>query len=313
MGSEFDLISRDAQTALTEFSQDFAMALTQPGVETWAKDNGLYRASRALKTVFPIPVSAAGYHELLGDLEYRALLEKSIELKPKTWQDGVEELASVIEAPDFIGWTGQPQAMAAAATALLNEIVAGLLEANAVQTDWDGKAFFANDHPINIFKPGAGTFDNLDINGAVSVTGLKNAKEHFRSILAPNGKPLGLRLTHILIPAALEETAKDLLEQDMLIQTVGSSFGPVPNRHKGTVTMIVSDELTNSTQWYGLALNKPGMFPWICQDEGTPETIINDKTSDHYKRTLKVSYAAVLRGNAGLALPNCVVRMDGSD
>src|SRR5574338_88212 len=194
MGTEYNLISTDAQRALEEFSEQFAAALIQPGVETWAKNLGLYRASRALKTTFPIPLSAAGYEELKGDIKYRALSEKSLELKPKTWQDGVEELASVIEAPDFIGWTGQPQAMAAAATALHNEIVATLLEANATQ-DFDGKAFFANDHPYNILDTGVGTFDNLDINGAVSVTGLKNAKEHFRGIKAPNGKPLGLRLT----------------------------------------------------------------------------------------------------------------------
>lgn len=313
MGSEYDLISTDAQRALEEFRQDFAMALTQPGVETWAKNLGLYRASRALKTTYPIPVSAAGYLELQGNLKYRDLAEKSLELKPKTWQDGVSALASVIEAPDFIGWTAEPAAMAAAAMSLLNEIVMGLLEANAVQP-FDGKAIFAADHPYNIFDVGVGTYDN-DISGAVSIAGLKAAKEHFRRIKAPNGKPLGLRLTHILIPPAYEETAKDLLEQDMLIQTLdaGTTFGAVPNRHKGTVQMVVSDEVGAEVNWYGLALNKPGMIPWFCQDEGTPETIVLDKSSDYYAQTLKVSFASVLRGNAGIALPQCLVRLDGTD
>lgn len=313
MGQEFDLISGDAQRALEEFSEEFAMGLTQPGVETWAKNLGLYRASRALKTTFPIPVSAAGYKELLGDLKYRALLEKSITLKPKTWQDGVEELASVIEAPDFIGWTGQPAAMAAAALSLLNELVAAELKANAVQ-EFDGKAFFASDHPVNIFNTGIDEFDN-DISGAVSVAGLRAAKQAFRTFKAPNGKPLGLRMTHWLVGPGDEEKAKDILEQDMLIQSLdgGSTFGAVDNRHKGTVTLVVMDEHDDGTNHYALALNKPGLYPWICQDEGTPEQIINDKTSDHYKRTLKVSIANVLRGNAGLAMPHCAIRLDGTD
>src|SRR5688500_5256983 len=98
MGVEFNLISRDAQTALTEFTQDFAMALAQGPVEQWAKERGFYRPSRALKAVFPIPVSAAGYNELKGDLKYRDLFQQSLEFTPKTWQDGVSALASVVEA-----------------------------------------------------------------------------------------------------------------------------------------------------------------------------------------------------------------------
>lgn len=312
-GVEFDLISKDAQRALEEFSQDLAAALTQGGVETWAKDLGLYRPSRALKTTYPIPVSAALYRELKGDLKYRSLFEKSLELKPKTWQDGIEELASVIEAPDFVGWTGEPAAMAAAGLSLTNEIIAEALEDNP--TCWDTKDFFASDHPFNVFKPSTGSFDN-DHTGAGTAPTLDNlatAKTEFRTIKAPNGKPLGLRMTHVIVPPAQEETWKTLLEQDLIIQSLdsGSTFGAVDNRHKGTVKLVVADELTNDDKWYPLALNKPGMFPWIVQDEGSPEEIRNDKTSDHYKRTLKVSIAYILRGNGALALPHCVQRWAG--
>jgi phage major head subunit gpT-like protein len=312
MGTEYNLISTDAQRALEEFSQDFSAALSQSGVEQWAKENGLYRASRALKTTFPVPVSAAGYSEFKGDIKYRGLFEKSLELTPKTWQDGVAELASVIEAPDFVGWTSEPAALAAAAASLANEIIATALEANA--TCWDGKAFFAGDHPYNVFKASVGTYDN-DVTGAgtnLTAANLSIAKTNFRDIKGPNGKPLGLRMTHLLVPAALEETAKDLLEQDMVIQAIGSTFAAVDNRHKGTVKLLVSDELTNDSKFYPLALNKPGMFPWIVQDEGAPEEIRQDKNDQLYKTTLKVGVAYILRGNGVLALPQCVQRWAGT-
>src|SRR5690242_17338968 len=118
MGSEFLLVSQDAQRALEEFSQEFSAALVQGAVEQWAKTLGLSRTSKALKTTYPVPVSAAGYSEFKGDMKYRSLFEKSLELKPKTWQDGVAELASIIEAPDFTGWNDQPAAMAAASQSL---------------------------------------------------------------------------------------------------------------------------------------------------------------------------------------------------
>ncbi len=306
MGSEFDLVSRDAQRALEEFAQDFSMALTQPGVEAWARDLGLYKSSRALKTTYPIPVSAAGYSEFKGDLKYRALFEKSLELKPKTWQDGVSELASVIEAPDFIGWTGEPAAMAAAAMSLPNEIIAAALTAN--DTCWTEKAFFAADHPYNVFDSSIGTFDN-DIGASATMTigNLALAKQYFRDIKAANGKSLGLRMTHLLVPAALEETARDLLERDLIVE----SGAAVDNRHKGSVKIVVGDELGSDLIWYPLALNKPGMKPWIVQDEGSPEEIRQDKTDALYKTTLKVGLAYVLRGNGVLALPHCVQRWAG--
>ena len=75
---------------------------------------------------------------------------------------------------------------------------------------------------------------------------------------------------------------------------------------------VVSDELTDDSQWYALALNKPGMMPWIIQDDGAPEEIMRDKSSDFYKSTLKVSLAYVKRANGALALPQCIQRWAGN-
>ncbi len=312
MGSEYNLVSQDAQRALEEFSQEFSAAFTQSAVEQWAKVNGISKTSRALKTTYPVPVHAAGYAEFKGDVKYRGIFEKSISLEPKTWQDGVAELASIIEAPDFVGWTDQPAAMAAAAESLPNEIIAGLLEANP--TCWDALNFFADTHPVNIFDVDAGVFDN-DKTGSgtdVSATGLKAAMAHFDGLKGPNGKPLGLRMTHVFHPPSQRQQWKDLLENDLMIQAVGSSFGAVNNTYKNVVVPVCCYELTNTSKWYAAALNKPGIRPWIVQDEGAPEEIVSDKTSHLYKTTLKVGLAYILRGNGGLALPQCIARFAGT-
>ncbi len=202
--------------------------------------------------------------------------------------------------------------MAAAAMSLPNEIIAAAITANA--TSWDLKAFFATDHPYNVFDAAVGTYSNNFTGAGTNVTAanLVLAKQRFRDIKAANGKPLGLRMTHVLAPASLEETWKELLEQDMVIQAVGDSFGAVDNRHKGTVKLIVSDELGDDSKWYPLALNKPGMKPWIVQDEGSPEEIRHDKTDALYKTTLKVGVAYILRGNGVLALPHCMQQWAGT-
>lgn len=312
MGSEFNLVSLDAQRALEEFAQDFAAALIQSGVEPWAKDYGLYKASRALKTTWPIPVSAAGYTEFKGDLKYRDLFEKSLTMQPKTWQDGIAALASVIEAPDFIGWTSEPAAMAAAAMSLPNDIIAGQIEANP--TCWTGKAFFAADHPFNVFDAGVGTFDN-DFTGSgtdVTINNLVLAMQGFDALKAANGRPLGLQMTHVFHPPTQRQAWKQLLEQDLVIQAIGTAFGSVNNIYKGSIKPVCCYELTDADKWYPAALNKPGMKPWIVQDEGSPEEIRQDKTDALYKTTLKVGIAYILRGNGALALPHCMQRWAGT-
>lgn len=316
MGIEFNLISQDAQTRLTEFREDFALAYAQEVTpeDDWARALGLYLASKALKTKFPIPIFAAAYQEFKGDLAYRSVFEKSFELVPKTWQDGVAELASIVEAPDFIGWPGQSEAMASAARALPNEIISAALEANAVHP-LDNLAFFHASHPVNILDDAKGTFANTFSGAptAASATALETAKTNMRKLKAPNGKPMGLRMTHVMCHPDKEETWRNILERDLLIESNGANnFGTVNNRHKGTVKLIVSDQLTVSAQWYALGLNKPGMFPWVVQDEGSPETIIQGKEDALYKTTLKVGMASILRGNGGLALPQCIHRYVGS-
>jgi phage major head subunit gpT-like protein len=315
MGIEFNFVSLDAQTRLTDFREDFAMALSQEvnPAQDWARQLGLYVTSNALKTKFPIPVSAAGYKEFEADVRYRSVFEKSFELVPKTWQDGVAELASVVEAPDFIGWPGQPEAMAAAARALPNEIISLALEANAVH-QYDALTFFNAAHPVNVLDSASGTFANTFSGGttAAATSALETAKANMRKVKAANGKPMGLRVTHILAHPDKEETWRNIIDRDLIIEAIGSNFGAVDNRHKGTVKLVISDQLTVSTQWYALALDKPGMYPWVVQDTGAPETILQDKTSDMYKRTLKVGLASILRGNGGLALPHCIHRYVGA-
>lgn len=319
---EFQHLSPQGQIALTQFVEDFATALSQEAspADEWAKGMGLFvpQSNPSMRVQFPIPISAVGYRDFDGDVRYRQIFQRTFELQQRTWQDGVAELASVIEAPDFIGWPGQAAAMAAAARALPNEIISLALETNAVHP-LDNLTFFNTAHPINVLDTGIGTFANTFTGAgtAASTTALETAKSNLRKVRAANGKPLGLRMTHVLCHPDREETWRNILDRDLIIQgnpdaPAANAFGAVTNRHKGTVQLIVSDQVTVSNQWYAIALNKPGTYPWALVGNETPETLLQDKTGDLYKTTLKVGMASVLRMNGGLALPHCIHRYVGA-
>lgn len=312
-------ISRDAVDALREFSSEFDQALALAEVQQWSKTLGrcvLVNSSRAIKTTYPIPISAFAFEELKGDDKMSQLYAKSLSMTPREWQSGVKEKALVIEAPDFVGWTTAPSDIAREAQRQPNILLVEMLEANPVLdfyagTDHSALTLFDNDHPHNVFDASFDTFDN----DRGSISGFSQAllidfRTHFRNIKGPNGKPMGRRLTDIVVPPALEEEAKQFLESDLMYNATLAGTDNTQltsnNIYKGSVNLIVADELSADDVVYGVDRNGPAFA--ILQDGGSPEEIVFDKTSDMYKRQgmLGISYRLLMA--VGAALPHSVCR-----
>lgn len=325
MTATYDLVSRDAQQALTEFSLAFDTALALGGVELWSKRFGLSNTSKAIKTTYPLPISAAGYVKREGDDRMRSLFERSMSVKTETWQDGVAELAKIIEAPDFIGWGNEPARIALESLRQPNVLVAEMLHANPLldfyREEFSGGSvastirLFANNHPVNVFDTSFGTFDNDHTVTGINAATIAATKLRFRQRKGPNGKPLGLRFTHLLVPAALEEEAKSFFDSDNLVLAIENQAGTenvggtwTNNRHKGTIEVVVCDELLDDAIMYAIDGSK-GAFPWVVQDGGTPEEIQFTKQDSLYKTTGKVGISYVLEMSATAALPTAIERL----
>lgn len=334
-------VSRDAADALREFSDEFRSALVLEEPSDWASQFGLTRNTSALRTTFPIPLDAAGYKELKGDIKFRRLYARSLSMTSKEWSDGVEEKAAIIEAPDFIDWAGAPANMAREWKRLPNEMVAAMLESGSgngplldLYRDPDTntastRRLFAADHPFNLLDASYGTFDNdIDVKLSEIASGafFEVITEYFRNIKGPNGKPLGLRAADFLVPTVLDWTFKKALEQDTLIRSVDAAGAVNPgasavaavvqnNLHKGTLKYTVADELSElgdavkvGAVFYALAAGRPGLVPWVVQQESSPEEFLHDKSSELYKRSRMVAVAYVGNANAAAALPHGIVK-----
>jgi hypothetical protein len=325
MATPKTLLTVDAQARLTEFSSAFDQALATIDPEnSFARDFGLVNSSRAIATTYPIPLSAAGYVKKSGDVKMRRLYERSLSMTPYEHEDGVEELAYKIEAPDFVGWSSEPARIAREGLRLPNKLVAAILKANPlldlyVEKQPGGNTastirLFADDHPVNILDSSFGTFDNDQTAVEIGEAMVKACKNRFRTRKAPNGTPMGLQFTHLLVPAALEELAKDFFESDTLVLAVanagGTIVGGVPrkNRFMGAVQPVIVPELLDDNIVYALDGNS-GVFPWVLQDGGAPEEIVFDKTSDRYKTTGMVGVSYKLLMAVAAALPHAVERI----
>lgn len=332
MATPYFQVSRDAARALSEFSDEFASALALGDFEPWAQKGGLVRTTNALKTTFPIPLDAAGYKEFKGDFKYRSLYARSLSMMSRMWQDGVEEFSRVIEAPDFIDWAGAPARMATEWLRLPNVLVAEMLATSSLDgplldfyRDPDTntastRRLFAADHPFNVLDAGIGVFDNTMQTTVAEIESgecLDNLNQHFRSIMGPNNRPLGLRMGggYLNVPAQRENVWKNFLEQDTLVRAVLNGADvvaaiPQNNIWKSTVGYTVADELEDQDHFYAHAGGKPGLYAWVVQIGGSPEEILFTKDSEKWRHSGKVSIA--FRGEMEVAacLPHGIVRVE---
>lgn len=129
----------------------------------------------------------------------------------------------------------------------------------AEYTGYDGKAFFATDHPLNPFNVGLGTYKNLftggdacDISVAVTAEVALQNLSKLRALIAgikmPNGEdPRFLRPKAILCPPKLYPRAVQLTSAKFIAQaaTGGAASGDIEGLIKalGYATPIECDEL----------------------------------------------------------------------
>jgi hypothetical protein len=320
----FNLISGDAKRALEVFSTEFDSAFLASDSEAWSAGFGLVNSSDAIRTTYPIPVSAAGYVERKGDDKLRSLYERSLSMTTRTWVDGFMERADIVEAPDFIGWAGEPSRIAREAARLPDLLVAELLEANAnlefyrdAELGSDlGIPLFSSVHPVNIFNTALGTFDNDHTATAIDAAMMAAAFTRFRAKKGSNGKKMRLKPTHMIVPGELEQVAKDFLENDLQRYTIleggaGSTKNTQQtsnNRFKGIVQLVVGEDLTASDVIY-LVDSTSGAYPWIVQKNGSPEQITYDKQDHTYKDAGKIGMKFVLKAAAKAALPHAIERI----
>lgn len=79
-------------------------------------------------------------------------------------------------------------------------------------------------------------------NQALDATHFESAMEAQSGLLAPNGKPMRIKATHLVVPTSLEYDAKRLLNTSIVI----TSGDATDNIHRGEVQLIVGPWLTRS-------------------------------------------------------------------
>lgn len=141
---------------------------------------------------------------------------------------------------------------------------------------FDGKAFFATDHPVNMDDGAAGTYSNRMTATALNLTNFQSAKQRMRTFKGADGRPIGSRGTLLIVPPSLEGIGRTILQSQYYPKLAdGGALGNgdvamVENVWKGTAELLVIDELeAEPGNWYLFDTRKP-IKPIIFQLREAP-------------------------------------------
>lgn len=155
------------------------------------------------------------------------------------------------------------------------ELFFNLLGAGETATGYDGKAFFAKDHPINPYNTGSGTYSNLlnstagstaatDPNDAIypgacpidttnastladAFTNFGKAVAYIRALKQPNGKPRNLVVRYALVGVTEQKRINEILDTKFY----GSGAGATENVvSRYGIEPVVASELTTMGEYY---------------------------------------------------------------
>ena len=171
-----------------------------------------------------------------GEIKHGQLDEQQFGQKADTHGIMFALTRQMIINDDLGAFTDIPRQIGMGAAEAIAEAVWALWLRNPTQAD--GKAFFHADH--NNYSEGADT--------ALSIDGLTAAEVLFAQQVKPNGKPLGIMPSLLLVPPGLKVAAEMLMKSLQLNETTTTNKAkPATNPHAGKFDVVSSVYLSNTS------------------------------------------------------------------
>lgn len=178
---------------------------------------------------------------------------------------------------------------------------------------FDGKPFYATDHPVDPNRPAAGTFSNYLANTALTEANFEAVLTAISQFTLEDGEPLGLMATDLTVPMALRGTALRIAEAG-IVQSASTNAG-VTNINQGVVRVKVLPELSGTASdnksWYVSVTNQP-IKPFIFQlREAIRLGILFGLDSEHCKKNKELVFGAEGRAAFGYSFPQLSIKAVG--
>jgi len=209
--------------------------------------------SGSAKNIYPSMIDAAAVREWIGERVINPLVLEGASVTNQKW-----ELTYSVKRDDLdddqSGAVGQLMSRVRSGGGKFlrhkDKLVFNILKDNA--TCLDGGVLFSGSHPVNPKDAGAGTFDNDIGSTALTANNAAAVRAQMMELKGPDGDPINENPRVLIVPPALELTARKIAEAD---EIVFSGSANESNVFKGQYDVIVVPQLATAfsgldTTWY---------------------------------------------------------------
>lgn len=237
--------------------------------------------------------------EWIGDREVQNLSGSDYTIKNKDFELTVGVPRNAIE-DDKIGlYNPSIQMLGQSAALHPDQLVFALLKDGFTEKCYDGEPFFSTAHKVgkkNVSNKGT---------AKLSMEAYIAARAAIMSLTNSKGQPLGLVPDTLVVPPALDATARDILIADQINGT--------KNTMQGTATPLMAPQLAgNDSAWFLLCTKRP-IKPLIYQQRKAAKFVAKtDEKDDNVFFSNKYIYGVDSRGNAGFGFWQMAYGSDGS-
>ena len=225
--------------------------------------------------------------EWLGDREIKHLKGAGFVIENKPFEATIAVKKEDIEDDQVGIYKPLVEELARAAKTHPDELIASLLENGFTNKCYDGKNFF------DTHKVGKASYTNKD-TAPLSANAYSQARSFMMSIKNEEGRPLGIVPNLLVVPPALEGTAREIVVSKMI--------NGGDNPWAGTAEVLVLPYLTSTKAWFLLDISR-AIKPLVLQERQKARFVAVNKDSDDYVfMRREYLYGVEWRGNAGYGL-----------
>lgn len=182
--------------------------------------------------------------ESMGAIKYEEILPgDDVEYTHTEYAKGCQVERKFVDDEMYDTIRKLPKSLARGGRARVEQNAADVLNNGFTNTGYDGKALFANDHPLR--GNAGGTCGNL-ASGALADATLKSALILARSQVDDAGIKIQCKPTKLIIPPDLEYTGIEVLQSQ---QKSGTDLNDI-NSVRGRLKLVIMDYLTSATAWF---------------------------------------------------------------
>lgn len=302
--------------ALTAYNAALSAGIQSVRVEDlWYRDIAMETTSTTETELYDWLEQAADFREWKGERKFMPLRENGYALTNKDWDWGVEIHRNKFRDNQFLRQASLFQMGGVnAAMHPQRRVAYNLINFATAGNCWNGKAFFASDHPVDNFDSAKGTFSNR-ITNALSPANFALARAAMMKFKDASGEVLASPPDVMLVSPDLVTTA-DMIAASIFVPTISGAtantgIGQAPRQK---IRVVECPELASEPGVWYLARTRGPIKPVIVQKRTKPVVeFIEDLTSSYCKKHKKVQLGADYSAAFGWTFPQLMMRCgDGS-